>query len=219
MQHFKCGVSWGRNARNGTVGFPGARHCLGSSPLPLLLGLLSTTWGTRGERFPSQITPGLMLAAIPPRNRLGNAQEHTHVCCGAALPSVKTHTHHSHHSHGDFFSMFLNTFFLTKKKKKRHYSLAARPVSVPCATPSEQPGAVALAPALLSAMGRAAAAAGAGQEQPPRLWGCSCASSHQAGAGFKLGSPPAGFGLLMSGGKTEWGHKAGECWPGAWCCW
>eukprot|EP00075_Anas_platyrhynchos_P030047 XP_027319300.1 SH3-containing GRB2-like protein 3-interacting protein 1 isoform X6 [Anas platyrhynchos] len=51
---------------------------------------------------------------------------------------------------------------------------------------------------------------GAGQEQPPRLWGRSCASSHRARAGFKLGSPPAGFGLLTSGGKTEWGHKAGS---------
>lgn len=59
------------------------------------------------------------------------------MCCGAALPSAKTHTHRLH---GDFFSMFLNTFFLTKKKK-RHNGLAARPVSIPCAAPSEQLGA------------------------------------------------------------------------------
>ncbi|XP_040421293.1 SH3-containing GRB2-like protein 3-interacting protein 1 isoform X1 [Cygnus olor] len=57
-------------------------------------------------------------------------------------------------------------------------------------------------------MGRAAAAAGAGQEQPPRVRGRSCASSHRARAGFKLGSPPAGFGLLTSGGRAERGCEA-----------
>nr|XP_047918129.1 SH3-containing GRB2-like protein 3-interacting protein 1 isoform X10 [Anser cygnoides] len=59
-------------------------------------------------------------------------------------------------------------------------------------------------------MGRAAAAAGAGQEQPPRVRGRSCASSHRARAGFKLGSPPAGFGLLTSGGRAERGCEAGS---------
>uniref|UniRef100_A0A8B9CKC1 SH3-containing GRB2-like protein 3-interacting protein 1 n=1 Tax=Anser brachyrhynchus TaxID=132585 RepID=A0A8B9CKC1_9AVES len=59
-------------------------------------------------------------------------------------------------------------------------------------------------------MGRAAAAAGAGQEQPPRVRGRSCASSHRARAGFKLGSPPAGFGLLVSGGRAERGCEAGS---------
>lgn len=160
-------------------------------------------WGTRGGRFPSQITPGLMLAAIPPRNRLGNAQEHTHVCCGAALPSAKTHTHHSH---GDFF-FHVPEYLLSNQKKKRHYSLAARPVSIPCATPSEQPGAVGL---WLWLQPRSAPWAGLGQgRSSPR--GCGAAAApHPIGPGQDLswgahlqGLASSRVGAKLSGGTRQ----------------